>query len=35
MVVAYFDAEGTDFYGIFEDYLELSGERDWDGVQEA
>ena len=25
MVVAYFDAEGTDFYGIFGDYLELRG----------
>ena len=35
MVVAYFDAEGTDFYGIFEDYLELRGEMDWDGVEEV
>ena len=35
MVVAYFDAEGTDFYGIFGDYLELRGEMDWDGVEEV
>ena len=34
MVVAYFDAEGTDFYGIFEDYFELRKQMDWDSIEE-
>lgn len=35
MIVAYFDKEGTDFYGIFEDYFELRKQMDWDGVEEV
>ena len=34
MIVAYFDAEGTDFYGIFEDYFELRKQMDWDSIEE-
>lgn len=34
MIVAYFDKEGTDFYGIFEDYFELRKQMDWDSVEE-
>ena len=34
MIVAYFDKEGTDFYGIFEDYFELRKQMDWDSIEE-
>ena len=34
MVVAYFDAEGTDFYGSFDDYFELRKQMDWDSIEE-
>ena len=34
MIAAYFDKEGTDFYGIFEDYFELRKQMDWDSIEE-
>ena len=34
MIVAYFDKEGTDFYGIFEDYFELRKQMNWDSIEE-
>ena len=34
MIVSYFDKEGTDFYGIFEDYFELRKQMDWDSIEE-
>ena len=34
MIVAYFDKEGTDFYGSFDDYFELRKQMDWDSIEE-
>lgn len=35
MIVAYFDAEGTDFYDTFEDYFELRKQMDLDSIEEV